>query len=294
VTESGWTALHYAALRGHALVVRALLSLSGGDVDVNARIAGTGMTAMHLAASAGHASSVLEMTRERRTNISATDHQGWTPLHMACRWNHVLVAGVLINNSRTLIASRTRHGWTPFQLAFEEGNDRIVRMLVEQERAVLAHRMRLASESATRHAALLDLGDLQEQAEQRARDGALSSGEKVERQRLLRRCGTCANSTTHITRVAVDSLSLHELRTMVFYKRACYTLDELHAFVTHCVQTSAIEFPRRCTPPRVRWPHMGDSDLITEEQQQQLNDAARATTVQQASVIIATCFPPLD
>ena len=108
---------------------------------------------MHLAASAGHASSVLEMTRERRTNISATDHQGWTPLHMACRWNHVLVAGVLINNSRTLIASRTRHGWTPFQLAFEEGNDRIVRMLVEQERAVLAHRMRLASESATRHAA---------------------------------------------------------------------------------------------------------------------------------------------
>jgi ankyrin repeat protein len=71
-------------LRGHALVVRALLTLSGGDVDVNARIAGTGMTAMHLAASAGHASSVLEMTRERRTNISATDHQGWTPLHMAC------------------------------------------------------------------------------------------------------------------------------------------------------------------------------------------------------------------
>ncbi|XP_046983144.1 ankyrin repeat domain-containing protein 54-like [Schistocerca americana] len=79
----GLTALHWAALNGHAAVVRLLLSAAS---DPNARTQG-GRTPLHFAALNGHteaAAALLQAGADR----GATDKDGDTPLDIAREENH--------------------------------------------------------------------------------------------------------------------------------------------------------------------------------------------------------------
>ncbi|XP_047100874.1 protein phosphatase 1 regulatory subunit 12C-like [Schistocerca piceifrons] len=89
----GFTALHYAARRGHAAVVRLLLSAAS---DPNAR-----------------------------------DRWGQTPLHLAACWGHAEAAAALLQAGADR-GVRTNFGETPLDFAREENHHEIVEMLTER------------------------------------------------------------------------------------------------------------------------------------------------------------------
>jgi hypothetical protein len=80
------TALHLAALNGHAEVVRALLK---AKASANWRAA-KGRKPLHLAAERGHAEAVRALA-EGPASLTSGDELGATPLHLAAESNHVEV-----------------------------------------------------------------------------------------------------------------------------------------------------------------------------------------------------------
>ena len=72
-------ALHFAAQRGHALVVGALLEDKKVPVDSRTR---KGATALHMAAQRGHA-DVVKLLLAKGADAGAKDRRGQTPLDLA-------------------------------------------------------------------------------------------------------------------------------------------------------------------------------------------------------------------
>jgi len=121
---SGWSALHWAAIRGHHDVAMMLVG-SGAPVDVVGADGGTplhwaahhddvelverlldrgapldhanrwGRTALHVAARRGCA-GVARLLVTRGADPAAVTHEGWTPLHVASRADHPEVEQVLL------------------------------------------------------------------------------------------------------------------------------------------------------------------------------------------------------
>ncbi|XP_049944395.1 ankyrin repeat domain-containing protein 65-like [Schistocerca serialis cubense] len=81
--EFGETALHWAAWRGHAAVVRLLLSAAS---DHNARDQG-GQTPLHWAAQSGHAEAAAALL-QAGADMGARTDKGNTPLDIATLCNH--------------------------------------------------------------------------------------------------------------------------------------------------------------------------------------------------------------
>lgn len=87
VDDSKWTALHFAASRGHQNVLFLLLH---GQASINAKTIDS-QTALHLASKFGHGGCVkalLYFAEHVRVsiNIDAQDHLGNTSLHYAAQW----------------------------------------------------------------------------------------------------------------------------------------------------------------------------------------------------------------
>jgi uncharacterized protein len=78
-TEPGNSRLLSAVWQGDAMIVAMRLGL--GEVDVNGRDK-SGRTALHIAAMRGHA-EVAEVLLAKGATVEVHDADGWTPLHWA-------------------------------------------------------------------------------------------------------------------------------------------------------------------------------------------------------------------
>jgi Ankyrin repeats (3 copies)/Sel1 repeat/Ankyrin repeat len=155
-TEDGSTALHLAALEGHADIARLLLAsgaavnarglreetplhmamydarrevaevLLANQADVNAQNA-QGETPLHLAARKGHRELVV-LLLDHGADVNAKDREEATPLHAAVAAGHQEVVEVLLSSHADLLAL-DKSGRTPKDLAVEKGQTQLVEVL---------------------------------------------------------------------------------------------------------------------------------------------------------------------
>jgi hypothetical protein len=142
---NGWSALHWAAVRGHREVAMALLN-AGARADIAGADGGTplhwaahhddvelisrvldrgaplehanrwGRTALHVVARRGCA-GVARVLLARGADLGAVTTEGWTPLHVASRADHPHVAAILIAAGAD-VAAEDAEGRTPADLAW--------------------------------------------------------------------------------------------------------------------------------------------------------------------------------
>ena len=87
------TLLSFASYKGHANLVRELLSMPGIDVNLAHQ---TGMTPLYYAAQEGHAEVVKLLLNTRGINVNLSVHTGATPLYIAAQKGHVEVVRLLL------------------------------------------------------------------------------------------------------------------------------------------------------------------------------------------------------
>jgi ankyrin repeat protein len=126
VDNDGASALHAAAIGGHAGIVRLLLD-RGLRVNEPARV--DGMTPMAYAAVRGHL-SVMRVLLERQADVNLADSGGNSPLlHAAMRGRTAAVRLLLEHGANVNTASK--HGWTPLMTAAWQGHADVVKDLLK-------------------------------------------------------------------------------------------------------------------------------------------------------------------
>ncbi|RGP69897.1 ankyrin repeat-containing [Fusarium longipes] len=119
VTDKQESALHYAAINGHAKVIEQLLNPKGtkGTNPDLARLS-DGSTPLHLAAEKGHDDAVRALANV--TFFNAVDDLGRTPLHRACLSKHETTVDVLLEFAVDVLA-KDDNGATPMDLCRDAG-----------------------------------------------------------------------------------------------------------------------------------------------------------------------------
>ncbi|KAK4212034.1 hypothetical protein QBC37DRAFT_401872 [Rhypophila decipiens] len=99
--RNGQTAMHIAARKGHAGVVRALARIESAAINIGDS---QGQTPLHLATKNRHYAVVQFLVRgaDLKTNINATDSRGQTPLHYAAQWGGEKITGALLDANVTV------------------------------------------------------------------------------------------------------------------------------------------------------------------------------------------------
>ncbi|XP_020264766.1 probable E3 ubiquitin-protein ligase XBOS32 isoform X3 [Asparagus officinalis] len=98
--DGGITALHMAALNGHAESLQLLLDLGACVTDVTVEdgttidLIGAGSTALHYAACGGNA-VCCQVLISRGASLIAQNANGWTPLMVARSWHRNWLEGIL-------------------------------------------------------------------------------------------------------------------------------------------------------------------------------------------------------
>jgi hypothetical protein len=122
--DDGYTALHWAAIRGQWAIVAELVAAAA---PVNA-VGADGGTPLHWACHHDRPDMVVQLLDAgARTDI----HNRWgrTPLHIAARRGCHHVAKLLLERGADPNA-RTAEGWTPLHVAYLSGHDGLVDLLV--------------------------------------------------------------------------------------------------------------------------------------------------------------------
>ena len=119
---SGNTLLHWAAERGHGVIVKRLTSSPG--VNLNART-GQGFTALHLAAKSGHLNVVMGLVA-RGAALEISDLSGCTPLHWAATKRHGVIVSFLLSCGGD-VHRKNLMGYTPIDLLEVTGQARVDR-----------------------------------------------------------------------------------------------------------------------------------------------------------------------
>ena len=122
--SNGFTALMYAAWKGHKDVVEILL-VAGAKIDAADN---NGNTALMLAAREGH-KDVVEILLSAGTKIDAADSNGFTALMQAARNGHKDVMEMLLSAGAKINAA-DNNGNTALMLAAREGHKDVVEMLL--------------------------------------------------------------------------------------------------------------------------------------------------------------------
>ncbi|TPX58126.1 hypothetical protein PhCBS80983_g03357 [Powellomyces hirtus] len=91
-TQTGQTALHYAASKNHREIVDALLS-AGADPSVKDA---TGQTPLHRAVTRGWTEVVRRLKEDARCKVNVRDAVGNTPLYLAAEEGHVEIVRYLL------------------------------------------------------------------------------------------------------------------------------------------------------------------------------------------------------
>ncbi|KAH6908130.1 ankyrin repeat-containing domain protein, partial [Coprinopsis sp. MPI-PUGE-AT-0042] len=117
--------------------------LSFGELEMN-ETDGGGMTALHHAAGKGDAELIRALSQRPDINMNATSNDGLTPLMMAvlthrtiippgvtiCPEHHVASVRTLIGDSRVDVSYVNREGYTALALAARRGNIEMVDTLI--------------------------------------------------------------------------------------------------------------------------------------------------------------------
>ncbi len=124
VDDLGYTALNWAATRGHWDILSLLLDT---DADVD-HIGGDGGTVLHRAAHHDRP-DMVGLLIERGADISIQNQWGRTPLHVSIRRGCTGVATLLLDQGADPDAT-TLEGWTPLHVAYMSGQPECVDLLV--------------------------------------------------------------------------------------------------------------------------------------------------------------------
>jgi ankyrin repeat domain-containing protein 50 len=122
----GWTALHWAAMKGYSTVVVALLLKEAIKVDVKDN---DGRTALHQAASNGH-SAAVRLLVENGAGIATKDNDGQTALHWTIRNKHETVMQQLLEEVD--VATKDDDGGMALHWAAQCGHESAVQQLLEK------------------------------------------------------------------------------------------------------------------------------------------------------------------
>jgi ankyrin repeat protein len=134
VDGEGWTALHWAAARGHYNIVEAITHYEDGRSACGTRRSRNrqGRTPLHLAALNGHPILIRELACGGPTAewVNFQDLRGETALHLAAAAGHLAVIESLVQcHSDTTI--RNSSGKTAADKALDMGNKTVVSLLAE-------------------------------------------------------------------------------------------------------------------------------------------------------------------
>lgn len=121
--QSGRTALHIAAEKGHKEVVELLLKEAGADIPDN-----NGRTALHIAAEKGYVEVVELLLNESGPDIP--DNNGKTALHIAAEKGYMEVVELLLKGTNANI--RDNNGNTALHIAAEKGYIEVVKLLLKE------------------------------------------------------------------------------------------------------------------------------------------------------------------
>ena len=124
--SGGWTALMWAAARGHEAMVRLLLE---NRAEVEAKDSNR-WTALHQAAVKGH-EAVVRLLIEKGADPDSKDKDGWTPLPGAAANGHEAVMRLLLEKGVNVNA---QGGWfgNALQAASLYGHDKMVELLLDK------------------------------------------------------------------------------------------------------------------------------------------------------------------
>jgi hypothetical protein len=122
--EHGWSALHWAAIRGHHDVAMALLD-AGARADV---VGADGGTPLHWAAHHDDVELVRRLL-EAGSPLERANRWGRTALHVAARRGCVGVARLLVARGADLDAV-TVEGWTPLHVASRADHPAVTEVLI--------------------------------------------------------------------------------------------------------------------------------------------------------------------
>ena len=122
---AGYTALHWAGIRGHWRIFSELVA---AGAPVNA-VGGDGGTPLHWACHHDN-SEMIELLVEAGAEIGVENRWGRTPLHVTARRGCTSVAGLLLERGADPNAV-TREGWTPLHVAAMSDQPDVVAVLIE-------------------------------------------------------------------------------------------------------------------------------------------------------------------
>ena len=122
--ESGYTALHWAAIRAQWRIFEELLA-AGAPVDA---VGGDGGTPLHWACHHDRADMVA-LLLDAGAEVGVQNQWGRTPLHVAARRGCTSVATLLLARGADANAT-TREGWTPLHVASMSGHPEMVALLL--------------------------------------------------------------------------------------------------------------------------------------------------------------------
>ena len=120
----GWTALHWAAEKGHLAMARLLLEKGA---DINAKD-DDDETALHRAAWSGY-DGVVRLLLEKGADINAKSCDNETALYSAANFGHKGVIRLLLEKGADINAKDFR-GYTALHIAAECGHEGVVRLLL--------------------------------------------------------------------------------------------------------------------------------------------------------------------
>ena len=121
----GRSGIHWAALTGHADVVKVLL-----ESGANANAVDKGKdTALHLAAGHGHV-DVAKVLIQNGAKVNAVNFRGRTALHVAAKYEHADYVKLLIQNGADLNAVEEGK-MTPLHFAALEGHADVAKVLLQ-------------------------------------------------------------------------------------------------------------------------------------------------------------------
>jgi len=125
VTDSdGYTALHWAGIRGHWRIFTELIS-AGAPVDA---VGGDGGTPLHWACHHDRADMVV-LLLDAGANPTVQNRWGRAALHVAARRGCTSVAHLLLERGADP-GMVTREGWTPLHVAAMSGQDDVIPILI--------------------------------------------------------------------------------------------------------------------------------------------------------------------
>ncbi|KAK3583377.1 hypothetical protein CHS0354_040339 [Potamilus streckersoni] len=130
--KNGWTAIHYAAARGSAPVIEALIQ---AELDLNART-NDNKHVLHIAAHHDNLSIIKHLVENNPSLPLQNDKNGWTSygahvLHIAAHHDNLSIIKHLMENNPSLTLQNDKNGWTAIHYAAARGSAPVIEALIQ-------------------------------------------------------------------------------------------------------------------------------------------------------------------